>query len=76
MATAAQINYIESLTKRLKKAVRKDSPTYPHIMWGIRNCESMTTADAGKWIDHLRTLIRTCNEVEARFSTNGRGRQI
>jgi hypothetical protein len=75
-ATAKQISYINSLSKRLGKCKSNGESTRKHIQWGVDNAAEMTTKEASEWIDHLRALIRTANEVTARYATNGRGYQI
>ena len=76
MASEKQIAYIQSLTKRLQKSVSETSPTFGHNQWGLLHSKDMTAQEASDWIDHLRDLIRATNEVTARYSANGRGKQI
>ena len=76
MATAKQIKYINSLSKRLAKNKSAGESSRKHIQWGIDNASEMSIKEASEWIDHLRVLIRTINEVTARYATNGRGYQI
>ena len=75
-ATAKQISYINSLSKRLGKCKSSGESTRKHIQWGVDNAAEMTTREASEWIDHLREMIRTVNEITARYATNGRGYQI
>lgn len=77
-ATTKQVNYINYLTSRLNrnKSTRNSELTQIHLNWGLANACNMTTIEASEWISHLRQLIRTVNEITARYSVNGRGIQI
>jgi len=73
MATPAQTKYIESLLKRIKRA---GGTSYEKLEWLRNNYKELSFADASSWIDTLREMVRAHNEISARYSVNGRGKQI
>lgn len=73
MATNSQIKYIESLLKRIKRA---GGSSFEKLQWLRDNYRALSVADASSWIDTLRTILREHNAITARYSINGRGKQI
>ena len=73
MATQAQKKYIESLLKRIKRA---GGSSYEKLEWLRKNYKELSISDASSWIDTLREMVRAHNEISARYSVNGRGKQI
>ena len=72
-ATQAQIKYIESLLKRIKRA---GGTSYDKLVWLRENYKTLSVSDASDWINTLREIIRAHNEISARYAVNGRGKQI
>ena len=73
MATDKQIRFIESLLKRVKRA---GGTSYQRLEWLRSNYKELSIEDASSWIDTLREIVRSHNEVSARYAINGRGKQI
>jgi len=73
MATVNQIKFIESLLRRIKRA---GGSSYQRLEWWRNNYKELSVADASSWIDTLREMVRAHNEISARYSVNGRGKQI
>lgn len=73
VATQAQVKYIESLLKRIKRA---GGTSYEKLAWLRENYKILSVSDASSWIDTLRGIIREHNAISARYAINGRGRQI
>lgn len=73
MATPAQTKYIESLLKRIKRA---GGTSYEKLEWLRNNYKELSVSDASSWINTLREMVRAHNEISARYSINGRGKQI
>lgn len=73
MATPAQTKYIESLLKRIKRA---GGTSYEKMEWLRNNYKELSVSDASSWISTLREMVRAHNEISARYSIDGRGKQI
>lgn len=73
-ATQAQVKYINALLKRIKRGSNKEQ--WDRLLWIRENVETLTKSDASSWIDTLRQMVRDYNMIQARYSINGRGKQI
>lgn len=74
-ATEKQIKFIETLLRRIKK-LGTETLTWKNLAWLRENYKTLSMIDASGWIDTLREMVRSSNEISARYSINGRGYQI